>query len=144
MRSILRSLLLLVCLIPAACAGAVSSNGGGERTPSPWEPQPGDENLARGEAFVDQAEIVILESFPPQFRLKLTGTLPTPCHQLRVVVSEPDEQERIDVEVYSVVDPDQVCIQVVEPFEANIPIGSFTSGEYTVLVNGKQVGEIKP
>lgn len=144
MKSILRSLAILVCLILAACAGAVSSGGGGERTPSPWEPQPGDENLARGEAFIDQAEIVTLESFPPQFRLKLSGTLPTPCHQLRVVVSEPDAQERIDVEVYSVVDPNQACIQVVEPFEANIPIGSFTSGEYTVLVNGEQVGEIKP
>mgnify|MGYP005842853309 CR=1 FL=1 len=144
MKPILRALAILVCLILAACAGAISSGGGGQQTPSPWEPQPGDENLAKGEAFVDQAEILILESFPPQFRLKLSGTLPTPCHQLRVVVSQPDAEERLNVEVYSVVDPNQVCIQVVEPFEANVPIGSYTSGEYIVLVNGEQVGEVKP
>jgi hypothetical protein len=116
---------------------------GEEPAQAPWGPAPGDENLARGEAFVDQTDILVLESFPLQFVLSLSGSLPTPCHQLRVEVSDPDDQDRIQVDVYSLVDPGQVCIQVLEPFEANINLGSFASGNYTVWVNGEQVGEIE-
>jgi hypothetical protein len=119
-------------------------SNGEEPGPAPWDPVPGDENLSRGEAFVDEPDILVLESFPLQFVLQLSGSLPTPCHQLRVEVSEPDDQDRIQVEVYSLVDPDEVCIQVIEPFEANINLGSFESGNYTVWVNGEQVGEINP
>ena len=118
--------------------------GGAEPSPAPWEPAPGDENLSRGEAFVEEMDILVLESFPPQFVLNLAGSLPTPCHQLRVEVSEPDEQDRIQVEVYSLIDPNEVCIQVLEPFEANINLGSFESGTYSVWVNGQQAGEIAP
>jgi len=117
---------------------------GEELVPAPWEPAPGDENMSRGEVFMEEPQILILESFPPQFVMQLSGSLPTPCHQLRVEVSEPDEQNRIQVEVYSLVDPEQVCIQVLEPFEANVHLGSFASGAYTVWVNGEQVGEIAP
>jgi hypothetical protein len=65
----------------------------------------------------------------------------TPCNQLRVADNPPDEQNRIDVDVYSVSDPTQMCIQVLEPFEANIGLGSFPSGHYSVWVNGDMVGE---
>lgn len=113
-----------------------------EPSPAPWAPQAGDEALQRGEVFIHQAGILILESFPPQFMLQLQGSLPTPCHELRAVVPEPDAQNRIDVEVYSVVDPGVVCIQMLEPFETNISLDSFPAGQYTVLVNGEEVGEI--
>ena len=114
----------------------------GDESPLPaWYPAPGDENLKRGEAFIDSADILTLESFPLQFMLHLEGSLPTPCHQLRVEVGEPDAQNRIDVEVYSVSDPDEVCIQVLQSFEENIPLGSFPSGTYAVYVNGEKVGE---
>lgn len=112
--------------------------------PAPWAPKPGDEALARGEAFVDKMDILTLESFPPQFMLSLAGSLPTPCHDLRVKVDEPNAQGEILVEVYSVVDPAAICIQVLEPFEQNIPLGSYASGEYPVLVNGEPAGEIRP
>jgi hypothetical protein len=48
------------------------------------------------------------------------------------------------VNVYSLVDPAEICIQVLEKFESNIPLGSYSSGNYTVLVNGEPVGEINP
>jgi hypothetical protein len=101
--------------------------------------------LQRGEAFIEAAEILILESFPPQFRLQVIGALPTPCHSLRAVVEEPDEQNEIHVEIYSLVDPEVVCAQVLEPFEASIPLGRDLQGaSYTVFINGQQVGEITP
>ncbi len=111
--------------------------------PPPYAPAPGDEKLQRGQAFVDTADIVTAESFPPQFFLALSGSLPTPCHQLRVKVIPPAGQNRIQVEVYSVADPDQVCIQVLEPFNVNVRLGTFSPGKYEVWVNNQPVGEIE-
>ena len=108
---------------------------------NPYSPQPGDEALKRSGIFLDSTQVLILESFPVQIVLSLKGNLPDPCHQLRVVISQPDAQKRIAVDVYSVTDPDKVCVQVLAPLDANINLGSFPAGHYTVWVNGKQVGE---
>jgi hypothetical protein len=100
--------------------------------------------MTRGEVFIDSQEIQVVEGVPPQYQLVVTGSLPTPCHELRVVIDVPDEQNRIDVQIYSLVDPDTICIQVLEPIEATIPLGSYPSGSYTVWVNGEAAGEITP
>lgn len=139
--------------ILSACAAPVETDpnspvvnpteGAGE-TPAPLDPyQPleSDAALQRGEAFIDSSEVLILESYPVQINLVLTGNLPTPCHQLRIAVNQPDEANRILVEVYSVADPEQVCIQILQPFETTYSLGSFPSGSYTVLVNGEEVGQ---
>lgn len=107
----------------------------------PFAPQPGDADLSRGEVFLDQSDLLIRESFPPQIALTLRGDLATPCHQLRVDIQEPDSENKINIDVYSVVDPDQVCAQVLEPFEEMIELGTFPTGHYTVWVNEEQVGE---
>ena len=71
----------------------------------------------------------------------LAGDLPTPCNQLRAKINPPDTENKIVVDVYSVVDPNQVCVQVLEPFEASIDLGAFPTGHYTVWVNGEMAGE---
>ncbi len=106
-----------------------------------FAPAPGDDELQRGNVFIDSTEVLLLESYPVQVKLQLTGNLPTPCHHLRVIVSAPDEQNRIQVEVYSVTDPNVMCIQVLEPFDVRVSLGDFTEGEFSVWVNGEQVGE---
>ncbi|HSF83195.1 MAG TPA: hypothetical protein VLA49_18295 [Anaerolineales bacterium] len=115
-------------------------SGGGVNS-SPLDPIEGEDSMVRGEAFVDSAELLILESYPLQIRLMVNGTLPTPCHQLRASLDEPDEQGRIYVELYSLVDPQEICIQVLESFETNISLGSYPDGSYTVWLNSEQVGE---
>lgn len=112
-----------------------------EPATDPFAPQPGDSALIRGNVFVQETDLLIRESFPPQIALTLRGELPTPCHQLRVQTGEPDTDNRIHVEVYSVVNPDLACIQVVEAFEANINLGTFPTGHYSVWVNGEPAGE---
>jgi hypothetical protein len=107
----------------------------------PYEPQPGDDNLTRGNVFIQEMGLLIRESFPPQIALTLSGELPTPCHQLRVRVGEPDANNRIDVEAYTVVNPDLACIQVIEPFTATIDLGTFPGGHYSVWVNDGLAGE---
>jgi hypothetical protein len=106
-----------------------------------YAPRAGNDALQRGNAYIDSADILTMESYPLQFSVVLKGNLPTPCHELRAVYNPPDAENKIQLEVYSVADPSAVCAQMLEPFEQNIPLGSFPAGHYTVWVNGRQMGE---
>ncbi|NOH03657.1 MAG: hypothetical protein HND47_17695 [Chloroflexi bacterium] len=151
---------ITLALILAACAPAadgpdasdspvsypnVSYPNSGENPPVPpaddYAPRPEDASLTRGPAYVDSTDLLTLESYPLQFMLQLKGSLPTPCHALRVAVSAPDAQNKVMVDVYSVSDPNMMCAQMLKSFEVNIPLGSFPAGKYTLWVNGSQVAE---
>jgi hypothetical protein len=108
-----------------------------------FTPLAGDEKLNRGDAIVDikQSELILLETFPVQVRLHLKGTLPNPCYQLRVNPSQPDDQNRIQVEVYAVVEPDKMCTEVVQDFNVLVPLGPYSSGHYSIYINGELLGE---
>ena len=97
----------------------------------------------RGPVFIDQAELLIRESFPIQVDLLLRGSLPTPCATLRWSVAEPDEQGRIEVEAYSSQDAALACIQVLQEFEENIPLGAYSTGSYSVWLNGELIGDFE-
>ncbi len=108
---------------------------------NPYAPQPADNQLMRGNVYLDSIQLLSMESYPPQIALLLQGSLPTPCNHLRVAVSAPDAKKRIFIDVYSVIDPNQICIQMLAPLEVNIPLGSFPPGHYSVWVNGEKIGE---
>ena len=108
---------------------------------NPFAPKPGDSNLTRGNAYINEASLMIRESYPPQISLSLSGDLPTPCNKLRVKIDAPDPKNKIVADVYSVVDPDKVCIQVLQPFQEYIDLGMFPTGHYSVWVNGEMAGE---
>lgn len=108
---------------------------------SPLAPQPEDSGLERATVNLDYVNLLILESYPVQINIELQGYLPTPCHNLRVTFLPPDAQNRIYGEVYTVVDPTMMCIQVIKEFETTISLGSFPTGHYQVYVNGELVGE---
>jgi len=121
--------------------------GGTQATPTPelpasYEPQPGDEKLKRDQVFLDMANSRFSTSAIPttQVQVLLLGDLPDPCHALRVVVSPPDANNVINLDAYSLVDPNKACITVLEPFSAEIPLGSYPDGDYTVMVNGERLG----
>ena len=159
-------LMLILVFVLAACAPATPAPLGGNEapivTPSPEEPvssddtaypgpgaeqnylpQPNDEMLVRQDVQISTAEILTLESFPPQFRLHLAGEKGNPCDLLRVVAGEPNELNEIDVEVYILVDPAGTCIQMVEMFDTSVSLGEdLPAGSYTVFVNGKEVGSL--
>lgn len=142
-----RIILGLACIIMAACGAGIMPDdetikSSPTASPALWDPEIDDESLIRGEAFVNESQIIVQENAPHQHLLRLSGALPTPCHQLRVLLPEPDELARIWVEVYSLSDPAEICIQVLEPFEASIPLGEFSPREYEVLVNGDLIGSI--
>ena len=144
---------LLIAILAASCTNtptasdtAVTSPREGTmpaRQPSenPLAPKPGDENLTRGNVFIQEASLVTRESFPPQISIMFSGDLPTPCNELRAIVNPPDDENKIIVDAYSVVDPNMACIQVLEPFQGNIDLGTFPTGHYTVWINGNLAGE---
>ena len=108
---------------------------------NPFASKPGDEKLTRGHVYINTASLMIRESYPPQISLSIKGDLPTPCNKLRVKIDAPDQENNIRVDAYSLVDPDKVCIQVLEPFEEYIDLGTFSTGHYSVWVNNKMAGE---
>ena len=109
--------------------------------PSPLDPLPDEATLTRGKAFVDKTSLISMESNPVQTALVISGSLPTPCNVLKASMKGPDDQNRIQVDLYSLIKSDMVCAQVMTPFQTTIPLGSLRSGKYTVSLNGKQVGE---
>lgn len=142
MKKILITFLLSALL--TACSPATHASTATE-APNPvagdYTPKPGDTALTRGPVYLDSTDLLTMESFPLQFAVGLKGSLPTPCHQLRISSNGPDAQNQIHLEVYSVVDPNVVCAEVLEPFDVNFPLGSYPDGHYTLFVNEAQVAE---
>ena len=101
--------------------------------------RPADGGVAtRSPVFVESAALLILESLPIQLRLEVRGQLPTPCNEPRWEVT--DDGATIAVTLWSVSDPATSCIQVLEPLELSIPLGTLVTGERTVTLNGETVG----
>lgn len=63
----------------------------------------------------------------------IRGSLPTPCHRLAVRIpptASPDGVLRL--QAWSVIQPRQICAQVVQPFSAQIPLGSLSFSKVVV------------
>lgn len=134
-----------VATVPASSAYPApgQSNSGSAGIPlSGYEPQAGDDSLKRGEATVDMtnSQLIVTATEPAQAKVVLNGTMPDPCHSLRVVVTPPDTTNTINIDAYSLFDPNTACVTKIETFSATIPLGSYTSGDYNVNVNGGKLG----
>ena len=104
-------------------------------------PRPGLRDTFVADSPIQSAEIVILESFPPQYQLRVVSGLPkgSGCSQFNGYEVRRSEANEIEVVVthHEVADRLVVCTTVFPIVETNIPLGSgFESGEkYTVRVN---------
>jgi hypothetical protein len=109
-----------------------------------YAPDPGDDEKIRSNVLTEEANVRRIGGGSNEYFLDIGGSLRNPCYELRIVVLPPDEESRIDVDVYAVLSPDSVCTQVLEPFEASVSLGRYTGGQYSVWVNGEKVGDIQP
>ncbi len=121
---------VLALLISVAAMGYATGASGS--TPEGGDPSP---------VYVETTQILYLESYPVQVQLLVTGNLPTPCHEVAYEVQ--DRGEAIDVLLWSLADPELMCVAVLEPFESVIPLGSFERADLPVLLNGEEVGRIE-
>jgi hypothetical protein len=123
--------IIAVALLMTACAGADVGAPGTSTTVG---------DGVEGPVFIDATDILYLESFPVQVRLVVRGSLPTPCHQ--AVWEVEDLGTTIGVRLWSSAPLGQDCVQVLEPFEVSIPLGSFETSMSAVVLNGEEVGRL--
>ena len=129
-----------------AAAGAAASSSTSTSTSSTSLTSSGQNDtpkLLRDGVTIDLAKsyLVVSKTYPANVTAVISGWLPDPCHILRVSSKFASASNAIDIEVYSLYDPTQACIAVLEPFTTKVSLGSFEKGQYTVLVNGMKLGE---
>ncbi len=91
------------------------------------------------QAFIDEIEVKILESFPIQIHVAVSGFLATPCHHLGPI-NKRYANNRFEIAVnMTPPQPDTACITVVEPFQITIPLDVYglPAGTYQVSMNDK-------
>lgn len=135
-------ILILAIVILAACGPNAAA------TPlfqgyNPYTPQSGDSAMLTGDIKVDSASVLVATSQPPQVAVTFAYFQPTPCYKLRVEVSEPDANKQINLKAYAVAEKDKPCalMALATPLQANLNLGSFPSGNYSVLLNGNEIGK---
>ena len=109
---------------------------------NPYAPQTGDLGMTIG--GVTLTSISLSERFdldPIRVVIRFQGSMPSVCNELRIEVNLPDEQARIFMDVYSLVNPDIECDNVFQQFEASILLGTYSSGRYTIWINDGLVGD---
>jgi hypothetical protein len=132
--------LALIVMLVAACAPAAAP----EPTPLPApeepvlpeEPITGPGQGERGQnAFVDEIDVLILESFPVQVNVVVRGNLPDGCTYLDEVEEE-REGNTIKLTLWTTRDPDAMCTMALVPFEevVSLDVYGLEAGEYTVVV----------
>ncbi len=119
---------LLVLILVSGC--------GGEATPDlPPNGAPSGDGV-----FVNDVELLILESFPVQVQAVIQGDLADGCTSIEGIEIEQDvEARRFTVRIETTRDDSAVCTQALEPFEERIPIEvrGLPAGTYTVDVHGE-------
>jgi inhibitor of cysteine peptidase len=91
-----------------------------------------------GLATVEKIDILTLESFPVQIFVIASGYLPNPCTEIYQIIQQREGNTFfITIKTYR---SQEVCIQVIAPFEETIPLEVYglPAGTYTVEVNGVQ------
>ena len=78
---------------------------------------------------------------PTRVELNLLGSLPSVCNELRIKYNPPNDQYQIFIEVYSLENPNLTCDNVFQQFEATLLFGVYSSGRYTVWINGGLIGD---
>jgi hypothetical protein len=131
---------LLLAILFSACGGSVDQPVD-STTPTTPTPAPAEIPDEADPVFVETTDILLMESFPVQVALRVTGNLPTPCHQ--AVWEVEDDGTTIAVRLASITEPDVFCAQVLEPFDISIPLGDFESGTRVVTLNGDAIGDFE-
>jgi hypothetical protein len=135
---------LLVALLAACAPGKIPITGANSvQIENPYTPQTGDGTFVRDTVRFVKAEVSKMDSAPSKFGLKISFFLPTPCDQYRITVGQPAADNRINVEVYSLMVKDKPCtlMALSTPTEASLTLGNLAAGHYTVWVNGEKATE---
>ena len=105
---------------------------------------PGDASLNKGKVFIDKVEIVADPANPVSgIVVSITGSLPTPCHLLRVKTKSSITDHLISMDVYSLINPTSICIQSLAPFTLKYSLNNLPNGKYSLLLNKSETIEFE-
>ena len=139
------SFLSLLVILLAACSPASASTMGTAPTlgNNPYAPQPGDNALVRDTVQLVKAETKNVGGSPAQVDLNISYFLPNPCHQFRMVVSQPGTDGKVNIDMYSLTKKDQPCtlMALATPMQVSFTLGNFPGGHYTIWINGVKATE---
>lgn len=100
---------------------------------------PGEEEWVEGLAFVKNVDVALLESYPVQVMLTVSGWLPGGCTELDAV-TQAREGNTVRVTMTTRRPAEAMCTQALVDFTENVKLeGGFESGDYLVVVNDVQV-----
>jgi hypothetical protein len=109
---------------------------------NPYRPQPEDVSLTLAGAIINNTGLVERFDLDPfRVELSISGSVPSVCNELRINVEPPNANFQIMVEVYSLINKDVDCDNVFQQFEANLLLGVYSNGRYTVWVNDGYAGD---
>ena len=101
--------------------------------------QPEEGNFMQVDTVIESVEVTVLESFPMQLRLTVTGYQPDGCDFPVQVVQERDENT-VSVHIFRDVPADVMCPMMLVSYEDGIMMeGGFSSGTVTINVNDQTV-----
>jgi hypothetical protein len=104
-----------------------------DQTMTPFTPIRGEQIMIQTAALEQNAK--------GRWELRISGQLPTPCHQINLKTTVHDG--KINLEVSGSPEADVMCAQVISDFEETIPLPDLPSGNYQVFINGILVGVIQ-
>ena len=91
----------------------------------------------RQAAKVTGVEVIVAESYPPQYFAVTSGQLPDSCTEIDGS-TQTMQARTIKIRLSTTPLDDAMCTTAVQPFEENIAINvdGLSAGQYTVEVNG--------
>jgi hypothetical protein len=98
--------------------------------------------MVRGDVIVEASSLTRMETTPPAMLLNFSYFPPSPCHQLRVEVTPPDVQNRINITAYGVAENKPCELEsIATSVPASLDLGGLPAGHYSISLNGNVVGE---
>ena len=108
-------------------------------TPEPGPTLDPDKFTLGENAYIEELDVLILESFPVQARLVIRGQLPDGCTTIHEILPEREGQV-FTVRVITARPVDAACTEALVPFEESVALDVYglEAGEYTVRVGDQE------
>ena len=140
--NIMNRILITILAVFTLAACAQIDNGSGDQpvssedTPVP-SPQIDLDKYEIGErAIVETAEVLILESFPLQVNIKISGNLSDGCTSVYQLVTE-NKRDSFQIKIMTLREKNAMCAQALVPFEVYAPldVNGLPAGTYQVIID---------
>lgn len=91
-------------------------------------------NTFRSYTIIENVDMVVMESFPVQVRLNVSGQQPDGC-DFPVITEVARGDDTVTISIYREVPIDVMCPMVLLPYADTISLGEFQPGSYTFIIN---------